>query len=259
MKGVDYASIDGNRRDFQAAKRAGITFAIARAAYCYKGVSYPDGSVQDRDLAKLAGVTFGAYMILDWHVDPAVQVATFVRSYGARRPGELPPWLDLEADSAAAVGKTPAECLAWAEAAYAALAKVYGCVGVYTSSRVWSEVFGNLDSRDLGVAPLWLKVPYLYAARQPAHFDDNLLKGEGEVPTPWQASDSAPVAIVQYQGDALSVPGFTSTVDLNLFSCKPSAWLTWHLGGKSITEFQVAKGLVADGIVGPATFAALTA
>jgi murein L,D-transpeptidase YcbB/YkuD len=68
--------------------------------------------------------------------------------------------------------------------------------------------------------------------------------------------------MVQFQGDAVGLPGTTSTVDLNEFlphSAGSSGYDTMlRLSGHPNTRaFQAAHGLVADGIIGPKTFAAL--
>lgn len=263
IQGFDYASIDGQKIDYTKVQ---ASFVIIRGSYGYGKVSLPDSNLaRDRGLWSQMGKRVGSYMILSWNAanTPEDQVAVFARSYGARRPGELPPSLDLEADSAASLHMTPAACLAWAERAYDALVKLYGTVMVYTSLRVWAEVFGNLPSK-MGASPLWLKVAYPMKVREPHRPD--LAPQLFTTPGPWKPVTSPGVWIVQYQGDAVGVPGFSSTIDCNYFRARTapdSSWLAakLHINGNAVTiaEWQQIENLAsADGIIGPATFCVLT-
>jgi len=167
ITGKDWASMDGNTVQWD---RITDSFVIVRAAYTYNGVPHEDATCKIvRPAAAAHGKVFGAYMILGWHgATPEEQADNFIRIYGQRKPGELPPALDLEADSASALGLTVAQCLAWAERAYARLKKAYGTVMIYTSRRVWGDVFGDLSSV-MGEAPLWIKIPYPWQTRRPHH------------------------------------------------------------------------------------------
>ena len=91
------------------------------------------------------------------------------------------------------------------------------------------------------------------------------------VPKPWGTA----WAFHQYQGDAVKLPGFSSTVDMNRYNALTSGssgdsvkWVQRRLGvtesgsfdkklSASVVAFQNARGLVGDGIIGPRTFAAL--
>lgn len=272
IEGRDYASIDGNIVDPEA---SGASFAIIRAAYTYKGSDVHDLTAKnDRPRWRKLGKTVGAYMILGWAKtgsSPEKQVANFIASYDDRQPGELPPSLDLEADSANAIGMTHAEALAWAERAYDALVKHYGIVLIYTSARVYTDVFGDLPSK-MGASPLWIKIPYPWRAKQPPHPESCPTAAWvfDHLPPPWRDTMSPGAWIVQYQGDAIHVDGFTGTVDLN-------AWLPWYgsqqigyrtkavyaqlavKGFKTLIEFQHAEKLLEDDVLGPKTFSLLFA
>ena len=204
QNGVDYAGVD---EDASPTSLAWPAFAIVRAGFEYGGRALGDSTCsRNRALWKAKGRTFGAYVILGWDQNgptPEQQVAAFVQQYGDRLPGELPPSLDLEADSDAAIGLTAAQALAWAERAWTALVARYGTCIVYTSLRVWLEVFGGLPSK-MGASALWLKIPYVRNYHEAPALDwTNGINGQS-MPRPWQTA-SPGVWIVQFQGDAWDV------------------------------------------------------
>lgn len=273
--GLDYASVDGDAPPaFNAAAAAGIKFVVIRATWG----TYVDPCLdRDRSAAHAAGLTVGAYMFLRFpelgHPAPSVadQVAAFTGAY-TRLSGELPPTLDVEFPGRGLVdtGLSPSAALALVEEAVGRLGQVYPEVMIYTSARVWSEDLRNLPSATLGARPLWatlgarplwVKTPYVYRARQPADLAGKTADSvSGLIPPPWHCR----AWIQQFQGDAVGVPGFTGTVDVNRFlpstgdTTDPRAdWIHARLKGKTIQEFQDAAGLKPDGVVGPVTFAAL--
>lgn len=274
MIGLDYASVDGNKPpNFELAYSAGCRFAVVRGAYTVSGTSVTDfHMLRDREKARESGLTFGAYLILGFplpgrwsQASAAEQVGTFARVLGKRKRTELPPCLDVEfPNGRKATGLSARAALAWIESAYSLLTDVYGIVSVYTSARVWSEDLDGLDSPLLATAPLWIKTPYQWQARNPPHLGN--LPAIGELPRPWRTPSSPGVWCRQFQGDAIGYPGFTSTVDLNewRFPRVETPWLVERAGehpnglAYAIRAYQAGHGLIADGIVGPATFAALT-
>lgn len=254
--GIDYAGIDGGH---VTPAQTGAKFAYVRAS---GGMRDDPTWRRDRDAwAKIA--TAGAYHWLAWHRDPVAQAHRFIASAGERRPGELPFALDVEADSAAALHMTPDECLAHAETCLRELLDHYGCVAVYTSARVWMDVMGNARSPLFASCPLWLKVPYAWRARNLPHFES--VPSFYTLPNPWRLSGAW---ILQFQGDAVGLPGTLSTVDLNTFLPPPAQAIdmlqragitsSYQSFASRVRVFQKMRGLVVDGVIGPKTFAALT-
>lgn len=262
---ADYASMDQNHPpDFVSFRKFGGRAVIVRGAFTFNGHAHVDPCVTHRNAIVEAGLQFGCYLIHGWRVDPLEQVRAMFEAYPARLPGDLPPWLDVEfpGNGIHDFGLSPAAALARLEVTLDALEQRYGTVGVYTSARVWREDLAGISSTKLGRCPLWIKVPYPYKARTAPHID---VRGRiDELPAPWRAPSSPGAFLKQFQGDAIGVPGFSSTVDLSEWlTYRPNygdprdAWVSICTGGKSIADFQKANGLVPDSTVGPATFAAL--
>ena len=148
---------------------------------------------------------------------------------------------------------------------------------IYTSACVWQEVLGNLPAPDLAESPLWLKDSYIYALRRPARYDPQIFadgRRDPRVPAHW--GDAANWWIHQYQGDALELPGFRHTVDLNRFNIMVRGaagdrvrWVQHRLGipqtgafdaatVRALRAFQNSKGIDPDGVINPPTFAYLS-
>jgi hypothetical protein len=276
--GLDFASIDDNRLDYPVLWQS-FRFAFARAAFTWGSTCCADQTFAALRANRGDAALIGGYMILGWHVPVPPQVAKLIETVGDLGPGELVA-LDLEADSARSLGMTPATCLAMAEAAFDLLVARYGIdrVVVYTSARVWSDVFGDLPSR-IGGALGWIKIPYPMAVRQKPRPDlcPQFPLGVAWIPPPWRAAGSPGVRICQYQGDALGVVGASSTVDLNRAvplavgsRGNGVAWLQDRLGvpvdddfgpltERALIQWQIAQGVPDSGVLDVATLARLVA
>jgi len=279
--GVDTADWENQNADWARARaEVPIDFAIIRAS----GGGGPDQYFR-RTWPKLkdAGLVRGAYLFLSfprnggWPSSPVTQARAFIATVGDLDQGDLAPALDVEADNWRNTGMRPPQLLDGVRAAWKTLRDYYGVAPViYTSRRVWIEVLDNLPAPDLAESPLWVK-DYPYKLRQPAHYDPQPFVGgrlDPRMPAPW--GDAANWWIHQYQGDALRLPGFVRTVDLNRFNAmvKGAAgdrvrWVQRRLGipqsgafdaamERALRAFQSKKGIDADGVVNPRTFAYLS-
>lgn len=266
---VDYASIDENHPpDFAAARAYGIRGAIVRGAFTFKGSCFVDPCVaRDRDAIGAADLHFGSYLILGWTVEPELQARKFIEAFGERRPGDLPPSLDIEfpGNGIRDYRLTASEALQRIETALGVLVAEYGTVMIYTSNRVWTEDLADIDSLACGACPGWFKVAYSFAAGHEPRPD--VVPPLGTLPKPWRNGGPG-CWLEQFQGDARGVPGFSSTVDLNVFRPfsihAPDARASWMVGAvqrhnaATVEDFQASVGLEQDGVVGISTFSALT-
>ncbi len=283
--GVDIASVDGNKPiNWKATNEAGCQYAIFRGAYN----TWVDPTWKlEADRARTAGMTVGAYLFPVMAVSapsPEDQVAAFSKATRPQSGTDLPPTLDVEFPGGIAkTGRSRPELLTWIRTAVAALQKTYGVAPmVYTSARVWD---GD-DDDSLNVAGLGVPVPEilecpLWLARYPFKAHTKIVTQGAQVdelqfpPVPKAWGDASNVWIHQYQGDAIDLPGFSSTTDLNRFfdlakgaKGERVRWLQRKLKladdgdfgldtHEAAIAFQRAHQLTADGVVGPKTFAAL--
>jgi GH25 family lysozyme M1 (1,4-beta-N-acetylmuramidase) len=290
--GIDVSSIDKSQKvDWQKVKSTGCLFAIFRGTY--NTWVDPSWSTQAQK-AKDAGLTVGAYLfpVMSKKAPSAAQqVAAFVKTVGPLTEKEFPPVLDVEfaMPGISSTERSRPELLVWIREAVAELKKAYGISPIiYTSARIWDgEDPDALNIDALGATPELLECP-LWLARYPYRVRiDAVGDSIGEkriveslplppVPKAWGPEN---VWIHQYQGNALSFPGFSLPVDLNRFfdlrrgsNGERVKWLQRKLTNYGFLEidglfgprthsavclFQLEKDLIVDGIVGPKTFAAL--
>lgn len=277
--GVDYASVDGNARpDLAAARAAGIRFAFIRAAYA----AWQDPTcARDRDAIRAAGMTLGAYLfplMAASNPSPEVQVKAALAGASLIPGKDLPLVLDIEfPQGLAGAGRTRPEAAAWIARAVAAVRQETGVDPmIYSSQRVLDGTDGDAlagaaDDAIRG-CPLWM-ARYPYKTRIPAVLSPN---GSGP-PVPRVAGDADDWHCWQYQGDAVHLPGFSATVDLDRWNPlrrgvrgarvlwaqrrlriaegTPAVWDDAMDG--VVMEWQARHGLEPDGIIGPGTFASL--
>lgn len=277
--GADYASVDGNHApDFAAASAAGVRFVIVRASY---STSADSTAARDRDAIRAAGLTYGAYAFLVMNHDspsPEDQVQAAFVGAGLIPGRDLPLVLDVEfPHGIQATGRPRAELGTWIGRAVAA-AKHGGCDPViYSSARVLdgtdSDALAGAADAAIAGCPLWL-ARYPYRTRIRAI---TILADLAPPPVPHVGGDADDWTAHQFQGDAVQMPGFSSTVDLSrwnpLRKGARGARVSWVQRQLQIAEgtpavwddvteatvvaFQRDRGLEPDGVIGPATFAAM--
>jgi peptidoglycan hydrolase-like protein with peptidoglycan-binding domain len=279
--GVDFASIDGNAPpDFVAAKKAGARFAIPRAVYGRSVV--PGGSqpfldpvwMRDKNAIVAAGLLRSAYLFICYpkhgvYTPPPEEQANSFIEYVQLTPNkDFVPMIDVEEDSSVL---TADEQFDWTLQIAERLRDHYGTwPGMYTSARVWIEVMKDHSPGPLLQCPLWLAKPWPWLANTPAHLDGAPAYSPTTIPE-WGSQ----YFFYQYQGDATHFPGFDKTVDISRFRVFGKGaqgahvvWIQHRLGiiadgvygpntEAAVKALQAKHGLAADGIVGPQTFTVL--
>jgi lysozyme len=287
--GLDIASVDDNKNPnwVQAKVKGPISFAFIRANY---GDWEDSAFKRNWNKIKDAGIVRGAYLFLrfphpptkPWYSmhppDPVSQARAFIKTVGYLNKSDFPPSLDVEFPGGQAVtGMNPKQLLDGVRAAWKVLKEYYGVAPIfYTSARVWREDLHNIKAPDLKESPLWLAKPYLYKSASPARRNAGTFAGGRNnplIPPPW--GDSTNWWIHQYQGDAIRLPGFTGTVDMNRFNTMLKGatgervkWVQRRLGivqngrfdstmENALRAFQDKRRIAPNGLIDPLTFAYL--
>lgn len=293
--GGDIGSIDGDSTgnryiDWTAAYLAGMKFVFFRGSYgAWKDPTFNREAAR----ARHAGLIVGAYLFPLFGKDapePDLQIDCFAANVDVVAGRDFVPVLDVEFPGGIKkTGRTREDLMARVLVMKAKLdARFRVKCMLYTSARVWDgtdedsldapHTVSSASAADLHASPLWLaRYPFKSGI---APFGDDASEKPGvealplpPVPAAWGKGN---LWIHQYQGDAIRFPGFSSTADLNRFfdlkhgdAGERVVWVAAKLGLSSdgtfndavsdaVKTFQRTSNLVADGIVGPKTFAALS-
>lgn len=262
---IDYAAVDDNATpDLDAARLAGLTAGIIRASYS----KWQDLTCRrDADRFRKAGMKFGGYGFPDLDAGApsmAAQGKAAVDGAGLIAGVDMPMWIDIEFARgilATHQGDSLVDArthLAGAIADYRkAVEDAQGVgAGLYGSARVLDTDDTDTLNGDANAAlsgmPGWL-ARYVLASRLPAETTQDFLSRLPAPPVPKCVGGADDWWFRQYQGDAIRFPGFTSTVDCDVFHA-----LTLGAHGTRVLWVQSRlPGVTRDGGFGPETLAAL--
>lgn len=292
--GIDYASIDqGHPPDFDVLEKAGCKFVWIRGVFSYWEFTHNAwicaiDPCMARDWHRVpATMTKGTYVIVcPQATQKPAEVAAIlhkaVMDAGGTSNKDFVPCVDVEfPHGIKGTGMTPDEIMTWLRELIAAIKAIFKCprVIIYSSERVWdqndTDCLRNPSSSDLTDNPMWV-ARYLCPTRQPA-----VLPPPNVVPPAPHAWGTGGHAAHQDQGDALNVPGTTSTNDIDNFHLTKLGdknafvgWIQHTLNATGATlmidgdfgpgtedavkTFQTGEGLAATGVVDAATFAPLS-
>jgi peptidoglycan hydrolase-like protein with peptidoglycan-binding domain len=282
--GVDIANMDGNRCDWVKARAAGVRYAYLRDCF-----STADDRTYELEAprCRAAGVKPGPYFFPDQRVNAvpmATQIASFavnVRRY--EQAGDLPAAFDVEfSQGTRGTGRTRVQLLALVVSIAEGLRAALGYWPVlYSSKRVIDgEDTDALDAdgqTEVDLSPL-KNCPF-WASRYIANYHvAPVLQGLDSLPLPpipKYLGDAGNVWIRQTQGDSIGMPGFTRTVDIDIFypmrlgeKGERVKWVQRRVGASAdgtfgaqtdiaVREFQRSQHLDADGIIGIDTWSRL--
>lgn len=146
ITGIDASSWQG-AIDWPRVKEAGFTFGIAKATEWVKPrLGAKRVAAVDKRFARnwegmrAAGLIRGAYLFFHPECDPIAQAEHFAKTVGPLGPGDLMPWLDVEAHD----GMKGPDIVARAKACLEALEALTGrWPGVYTGEWFWRGWLAN--------------------------------------------------------------------------------------------------------------------
>ncbi len=153
LSGIDVSYYQGEI-DWQSVKAAGQTFAFARATY---GTTKLDSMFSTNWQAiKQAGIIRGAYHFFVAADDPTEQANFFVSTVGSLEPGDLPPVIDVEADSGTSSALVN-DVQTWLNIVEQKLGVI---PIIYTAPSYWNEYMtGNFGKYPLWVAEYGVSTP----------------------------------------------------------------------------------------------------
>ncbi len=267
LQGIDVSAYQ-HPVDWAAVANSGIYYAFAKAT---EGETFVDPTFATNwATMRSAGVIRGAYHFFRPGKNPLTQANNFLKTINSTLDGsDLPPVLDLEVLDGLAASAVLDRASQWLKAIEAATGRK---PIIYTFPVFWEERLGN--PTQLVNYPLWIanfgsQTPYLPSAWKNWAFhqfsESGVIKGiQGNVD------------LNQFNGDhdalqkllpskILLRQGATGQVVVELQQkLRASGFDIGNLDGDfgpktktAVIAFQKARGLSADGIVGPATWAAL--
>ncbi len=261
MYGIDLVVDPKSPVDWSRVRASGRTFGYVRATY---GLSTDPGFAATWHAMRQAGIARGAWQVLRHDEDAIEQAVQFLKVVELQR-GDLPPMIDLERMATSSPATVLDKLRAWLGVIESELEARHGFPIrplIRTSSRAWPVrrepcVFGDYA--------LWII--------DPIHFDPP------SMPACWAADEWT---VHQYSVGVRGVPGVHGPAQLDRWSpCKlgdrgRAPQLIKQLlrrakfgfgvtdtceiddyTRRAIVQFQEARGLIQDGIVGPKTFAEL--
>jgi len=264
--GIDLASVDENGNpDWLKAQQDGhLRFVGLRAAY---GTT-PDSSYPTyRRQLDAIGIPNFPYLFLRADIaTPEAQANAALAAVGTLNQRYFPLAIDVEGSRQ---GLTAPQWLDWVVRAKRV---IEGALGVppllYTSKTYWIDPDGmnNLPAPELADCTPWIKY-WPYPVRSPAVYEPAVVDKLTSPPCPPFFGTSWMVQ--QFQGDAISYPGFGSTVDMDRLHMQrqgdtgdsvkwiqkrlPALAVDGSFGPKTaeaVKTFQGQKKITADGIVG---------
>lgn len=144
-QGIDVSKWQGSV-NWQSVKEANIAFAFARATY---GSTEVDSEFNSNWQAmKEAGIIRGPYHFFVAADDPTAQADLFISTVGSLDRNDLPPVIDIEADSGTS-STLVADVQTWLDLVEEKLGRK---PIIYTSPSYWNEYMTN----DFGGYPLWV-------------------------------------------------------------------------------------------------------
>ena len=145
IQGIDVSKYQSNV-NWQSVKQAGIPFAFARATY---GSTEVDSQFKTNWQAmKEAGIIRGAYHFFVAADDPTAQANLFISTLGSLSDSDLPPVIDIEADSGTS-STLVADVRTWLGVVEQKLGRA---PMIYTAPSYWNEYMTD----DFGSYPLWV-------------------------------------------------------------------------------------------------------
>lgn len=264
--GIDLASVDKNRTPkwIDATTVGNVGFVGVRCAY---GTLPDDWYPTYRTQLDALGIPNFPYLFLvPNQATPEDQVNRALDRLGVLNRSYFPFAIDVEGDRR---GLTPAQWRSWVVRANEVFRTRYGAPAMIYSSQVyWVDPDGmnNEAAPELADCTGWWKL-WPLPPRSPAIYDPTVVDQLSPPPTPppWKGSWQ----LQQYQGDAIKLPGFTSTVDMNRVhivkrgdkgeSVKyiqkrlPNIAIDGDFGPlteSAVRSFQANENVTADGAVG---------